>query len=120
MKNKSILLGFLLSVVIGVSYADSEQVSPSIKMHKAITPAPKSDEKFVKRHALLLERTKQGPYDLIFLGDSITQGWESKGSRYGRRIMRNTSQRILGLGGMELKMFCGDLRMERWKVFSLR
>src|SRR5262249_36509678 len=41
----------------------------------AVTPLqfPTPDGK--KRHAQILERVKKGPVDLIFLGDSITQGW---------------------------------------------
>jgi lysophospholipase L1-like esterase len=33
------------------------------------------DAKFAKRHADFLARDKQGNIDLVFLGDSITEGW---------------------------------------------
>ncbi len=43
----------------------------------ATTPVPRDTEKWwVDRHAAKVELTKQGGLDLVFLGDSITQGWE--------------------------------------------
>lgn len=41
----------------------------------ASAPIPKPDERFKTKHASFLERAKQGPVDLLFLGDSITEGW---------------------------------------------
>jgi lysophospholipase L1-like esterase len=38
------------------------------------TPAPRPGS-WMKRHEAFLERAKQGKIDLLFLGDSITQGW---------------------------------------------
>ncbi|MBX7168383.1 MAG: GDSL family lipase [Pirellulales bacterium] len=43
--------------------------------HDADTPAPRTDEGWKQRFAELNERAKAGNYDLVFLGDSITQGW---------------------------------------------
>src|SRR5438046_564786 len=39
----------------------------------------RNSESFLKRHQQLLDRAKQGDINILFLGDSITQGWESKG-----------------------------------------
>lgn len=40
-------------------------------------PAPKQDAtgKFMKMHESFLKRTKAGPIGVLFLGDSITEGW---------------------------------------------
>lgn len=43
----------------------------------AITPAVKD----AHRHAKFLERIKQGDIELLFLGDSITDGWPRNGER---------------------------------------
>jgi len=43
----------------------------------AVTPAVKDPH----RHAKFLERIKQGDIDLLFLGDSITDGWPRSGER---------------------------------------
>ncbi len=48
--------------------------------HVANTPVPRMDQKFwVDRNAILTERATQGPVEVAFVGDSITQGWESTG-----------------------------------------
>jgi len=44
-------------------------------------PAAKLLERDVPRHKKFLEIAKKGDVDLLFLGDSITQGWEGKGAR---------------------------------------
>jgi beta-glucosidase len=54
-----------------------------------------------KRQTLVLQRAKEAPgnYDIEFIGDSITEGWEGKGSKvwsdfYGQRKVIN-----FGVGG---------------------
>jgi len=41
-------------------------------------PVPKSDIWWRERHKELLQRTKEGPVELLFLGDSIMQGWNCR------------------------------------------
>ena len=66
--------------------------------HDAVKPVPR-DGGWMKRHESFNERVKQGNVDLIFIGDSITQGWEGAGKEawadaYGKRNAVN-----LGIGG---------------------
>jgi lysophospholipase L1-like esterase len=66
--------------------------------HGAVTPAPRSG-RWMKRHESFNARVKKGNVDLIFVGDSITQGWEGGGKKvwsefYGKRNAVN-----LGIGG---------------------
>ena len=66
--------------------------------HDAIQPVPR-DANWMKRHDSFNERVKQGNVDLLFIGDSITQGWEGAGKaawseKYGKRNAVN-----LGIGG---------------------
>lgn len=66
--------------------------------HAAVTPVPREGG-WMKRHNSFNERVKQGHVDLIFIGDSITQGWEGAGKdawqkAYGKRNAVN-----LGIGG---------------------
>jgi lysophospholipase L1-like esterase len=44
----------------------------------ATTPAPR-DENWVKRHEDFVAEAEKGSVDLLFLGDSITDGWRNKG-----------------------------------------
>lgn len=61
-----------------------------------VTPAPRGGG-WVKMHESFLSRAKQGNVDLLFLGDSITQGWHDNQvwqRYYGPRHAAN-----FGIGG---------------------
>ncbi|MCW5941486.1 MAG: hypothetical protein KIS66_04600 [Fimbriimonadaceae bacterium] len=48
--------------------------------HVATRPVPRNDEAWwVERHARCVATTKANDFDVAFLGDSITQGWEGGG-----------------------------------------
>ncbi|MEI7576843.1 MAG: GDSL-type esterase/lipase family protein [Armatimonadota bacterium] len=61
----------------------------------SITSAHRLNEEWWKaRHERCVEQTKQGGHELIFIGDSITQGWEGGGKAtwdkyYGSRKAAN-------------------------------
>ena len=66
--------------------------------HSAVRPEPRGGG-WMARHNRFNERVRQGNVDLIFVGDSITQGWEGAGKQvweefYGKRNAVN-----LGIGG---------------------
>ena len=54
--------------------------------NSATTPAPR-DPNWVKRHDGFVETAKKGGVELLFLGDSITDGWRVAGKMFGQRIM---------------------------------
>ncbi len=61
-----------------------------------IVPVPR-EGRWMELHKKFLERTKQGSVDLLFLGDSITQGWHDNKiwqRHYGPRNAAN-----YGIGG---------------------
>jgi beta-glucosidase len=65
--------------------------------HSAVTPAPRTDDWWTKMHDGFNERAKQGDVELVFLGDSITQGWADNDTwkkHYGPRHAAN-----FGIGG---------------------
>jgi lysophospholipase L1-like esterase len=66
--------------------------------HSAVTPAPRG-ENWMKRHESFNERVKQGNVDLIFVGDSITQGWEGAGKEVWARYYGHRNAVNLGIGG---------------------
>ena len=61
------------------------------KKNTAVIPLPRDQQKgWMERHEAINARVKQGNVDLLFIGDSITEGWEGDGKRvwgqfYGRR-----------------------------------
>lgn len=63
-------------------------------------PAPRSDQGWwMKKHEQFLERVKRGDAEVIFIGDSITQGWEGGGKSIWRRWYEPRKAINLGIGG---------------------
>ncbi|MFM7107198.1 MAG: platelet-activating factor acetylhydrolase IB subunit [Pirellulales bacterium] len=66
---------------------------PTATVRDTVTPAPR-DANWIQRHELINSRAVPGAVDLIFIGDSITQGWEGEGKQawdkfYGARKAMN-------------------------------
>lgn len=64
----------------------------------AVRPVPR-DGGWMKRHESFNERVKQGNVDLIFIGDSITQGWEGEGREVWAKRYASRNAVNLGIGG---------------------
>jgi lysophospholipase L1-like esterase len=63
-------------------------------------PAPRSDQGWwMKKHEQFLESVKRGDAEVIFIGDSITQGWEGGGKSIWRRWYEPRKAINLGIGG---------------------
>ena len=89
---KSTLLICTLLLSLPLSAADKS------KLHSALNPVPRQGG-WMKRHNSFNDRVAKGNVDLVFIGDSITQGWEGRGKgvwakHYGKRNTVN-----LGIGG---------------------
>jgi lysophospholipase L1-like esterase len=103
---KRILIALL--IVCSSAIATAQTTAPAttrVAAQAADVPAPKlgKDGKpnadFMAKHTKYIERAKEGNIDLLFMGDSITAGWASKGKdvwqeRYGNRNAAN-----FGIGG---------------------
>jgi lysophospholipase L1-like esterase len=68
---------------------------PEAHPNPAIVPVPRTGD-ITNRQSLVLQRAKENPgdYDIEFIGDSITQGWEGAGKNvwqdfYGHRKVIN-------------------------------
>uniref|UniRef100_A0A7C4LL53 GDSL family lipase n=1 Tax=Schlesneria paludicola TaxID=360056 RepID=A0A7C4LL53_9PLAN len=66
--------------------------------HDAIKPVPREGN-WMKRHESFNARVKQGKVDLLFIGDSITQGWEGAGKDVWARQFAPRNAVNLGIGG---------------------
>ena len=88
----------MLRTMLGEKLTFSGAIHPD-GTHAAMTPAvPRSSGK-MDRHLRFNKRVSEGNVDLVFIGDSITSGWESRGPKvwdkfYGKRNAVN-----LGIGG---------------------
>lgn len=85
----------MVAMLLAAPPARAQEVKAA---HDAVEPVPR-DSGWMKRHEAMNARVAQGNVDLVFIGDSITQGWEGKGKDvwtefYGKRNAVN-----LGIGG---------------------
>ena len=66
----------------------------------AVKPVDRKDQGgWQKRHERFLERAKQGDVDVLFLGDSITHGWESNGKKVWEEHFAPLKAANFGIGG---------------------
>lgn len=81
--------------LVGMLY--TPHLSAAEPAHSAVTPAPRPMDWWQKRHEAINQRVRQGDVELVFLGDSITQGWNNNAvwqKYYGHRHAVN-----MGIGG---------------------
>lgn len=66
--------------------------------HDAVQPVPR-DGGWMARHDAMNARVAQGNVDLVFIGDSITQGWEGNGKEVWKEFYGERNAVNLGIGG---------------------
>jgi lysophospholipase L1-like esterase len=64
----------------------------------AIEPVPR-DERWVGRHEGFVAEAKQGGIDVLFMGDSITDGWRTRGKEIWDREYAPLKAANFGIGG---------------------
>jgi lysophospholipase L1-like esterase len=69
------------------------------KPNSAIVPVSRTDPWWVQRHDLINARAKKGDIGLVFLGDSITQGWEREGKDVWEKFYGNRRAANFGISG---------------------
>jgi lysophospholipase L1-like esterase len=68
--------------------------------NSAIVPASRTTPtNWVARHEGFLVEAKQGNYDLVFIGDSITDGWRTRGLEVWNQVYAPRHALNLGIGG---------------------
>ena len=66
----------------------------------AVTPAPRKENKgWMSRHERFQARARQGNVEVLFLGDSITQGWEGNGKQVWKERYEPLHAANFGIGG---------------------
>jgi beta-glucosidase len=65
----------LSSLAVSVAQTPAPTPKPPRTPESAVTPGREN----LKRHAVFMDRIKSGPVGLLFLGDSITDGWPKTG-----------------------------------------
>lgn len=90
---------FLLTVCLGGMLPSFGCTTASGEQIRAVMAAPQPEEWWMARHARTLDRMRQGPVELIFIGDSITQGWEADGQRVWNAFYHHRHAANLGFNG---------------------
>lgn len=86
------LVGCALWSFLEPTLADAEQI-------RAAIPAPQPETWWMERHERTLARLRQGSVDLVFIGDSITQGWEEDGRPVWNMFYQHRHAANLGYNG---------------------
>ena len=69
-------------------------------VNEATRPVPRNDQGWwKKRHRQKLSEVKEGGHELVFIGDSITQGWEGAGKKVWEEYYRQRKALNLGYSG---------------------
>lgn len=90
---RHLLLSIALCAGILPGFAASQD-----KPNDAIVPAPRPGKQ-MERHESFNRRVKEGNADLLFIGDSITQGWENAGKNIWAEYYAKRNAVNLGIGG---------------------
>lgn len=93
----------LLLVSAALAQPPAQPPAPTLAPNPAATPMTRTDAGWTARNDAFNARTKQarerGDIDVIFLGDSITQGWEGAGKAAWERTFAPLNAVNYGIGG---------------------
>ena len=104
MKSPAIILALLTAALPFYSTAQSaapagtnSSMVAAAHTNVAIIPVPRTGP-ITNRQSLVLQRAKEAPgkYDIEFIGDSITQGWEGRGSNVWNKLSKQ--YRVINFG----------------------
>jgi lysophospholipase L1-like esterase len=107
MKWNTVALSLFLSTATITSFAQTSAISNAAPATKAaaltespIIPVPREGKPY-QRYEMLNERVKtnQGPIDILFVGDSITQGWEGSGKAVWQKYYGSHKAVNIGISG---------------------
>lgn len=73
--------------------------APSSPTRVSTTPVARTDALWVERHAKILADVRAGGHRTAFLGDSITQGWETAGKDIWAQALAPLRPVNCGIGG---------------------
>jgi lysophospholipase L1-like esterase len=87
---KKLLFLFCSALLASTALAENSAIVPAVRTEKA---------NWVARHEGFLAQAKQEKFDLVFLGDSITDGWRTRGSNIWNKFYAPRHALNLGISG---------------------
>jgi lysophospholipase L1-like esterase len=94
---KGLLLGGALAFVLYLEGAEAVRAQDK-KENTAVKPVPREGG-WIKTHESFVEIAKKGGVDVLFLGDSITQGWKGNGKDVWKEQFEPLKAANFGIGG---------------------
>jgi lysophospholipase L1-like esterase len=91
----ALLAGLLAAPLVA---QDKKKEAGSDEDNPAARPAPKKVPYWKLRHEKFLKRARKGHVDLVFLGDSITHGWERNGKAVWKKTFEPLKAVNFGIG----------------------
>lgn len=94
-------VGILCAILSGCGTSQTKDVCSQVAWgsHAAVTPQPRGDDWWKQRHQQILEQVHQKQPTVIFIGDSITHGWENKGKAVWEKYYSQYDALNLGFSG---------------------
>ena len=86
------------AVVFNEMKQELDTARKKYRVHSAIIGEPRKDEWWMKRHQSM-NKNARTQHDLLFIGDSITQGWEGSGKGTWEKYYANRKALNLGISG---------------------
>ncbi|MGE9267146.1 MAG: sulfatase/phosphatase domain-containing protein [Verrucomicrobiales bacterium] len=76
------------------------KVRQKYRAHDAVLPVPREDKKgWMARHQSMNKKAREAKHELLFIGDSITHGFEGKGKAVWKKYYEPRKALNLGIGG---------------------
>ena len=92
------LIGFLGVIVVGVMpNVHAAEKAPKVKTSDI--PKPRLGGWWFKRQGEHIDKMAKGKYDVLMVGDSITQNWETQGAKVWEKDIKSLNAINLGFGG---------------------
>jgi lysophospholipase L1-like esterase len=101
---------FILSLAFGLFFLAASTRGDVAKDHGAIRPTPRKEKWWQDRHQRFLDIANKGNVDVLFLGDSITQGWEGAGKEVWKERFTPMKAANFGIGGDQTQHVLWRLR----------
>ena len=94
------ILAFLLPIFLASACVAQETNSQKGVKNPAITPVTRGNPtNWVARHEEFVKQAKKGGIDILFMGDSITDNWRSRGKNVWEKTYGSRQAANFGIGG---------------------
>jgi len=99
MHRNTLSVSFLPALLFGALQLFLEPAAGAAEQIRAAMSAPQPEAWWMERHERTVARIRQGHVDLLFIGDSITQGWEEDGRPVWNAFYQHRHAANLGYNG---------------------